>query len=341
MKFSKKLLSLALASALVLAGCSNESGSTTEATDTTQTTEKGSSEEKVYKMVVLPNDGGEISAGKEAVVEEINKALEPFNARMEASIVDDYSVVTEALVSGQADFVTDSGATYVTSRLESDNINVLLTYAPEGDLEKAGYPAFIGVNTENASEFDGLTKKEDILAVFKDKPFAFVSATSTSGRVVPSTTFWDAFGPEGTGEVEKKSKIFEGTSADGGLFSEVQFAGSHPGVVELLANNRVFGGAFCCDYADEEIAAGNITVVYEEQVPGDPMWYNSKTMDPEHVEAIKNHLLTLTPENSVPGLFAESQDGSNEENYLLPNERFVAVDAQYYDYIENMLADEK
>lgn len=350
MKTLKKLILMGLAAGLCLTGCGGKESAETEGSTTEAQTEAGASteapasdsgEKVVYKMALLPNEGGEISEGKKGIVEEINKALEPLGASMEAYIVDDYSVVTEALVSGQSDFVTDSGATYVTARQINPDIKVLCTYAPDGDLEKAGYPSFLAVNKAHAGDFEGLTAKEDILAVFKEKSFAFVSATSTSGRVVPSTAFWDAFGPEGTKEVEDKAKIFEGTVDNGGIFSEVQFAGSHPAVVELLANDRVYGGAFCCDYGDEAVAAGDIVIVYEEQVPGDPMWYNSATIAPEHIEAIKEVLLGLTPENAAPGIFAESEDGSNEDNYLLPSERFVAVDAAYYDYIENMLADEQ
>lgn|GEM_PF-498401 len=333
----KKILKMAVATltlGLMLTGCGGSNDKTSDASN---------GEETVYTAVILPNDGGELGDEQEAVIKEMNVALEPYNARVDYQIADDYAVVSEAILSGTGHISTASGATYVKARMENDKIIPILTYGPDGDLNKAGYPAYIGTSKENAKDFEGLSDEEK-LKKLKGKSFSFVSATSTSGRVVPTTTLWEIFGPDGTGDVEEKSKIFEANESDGGIFSEVQFAGSHPASVELIANNRVYAGAFCCDYAEETGNADKIEILYEQQVAGDPIWVNSENMKKEHIDAIVKHFTELTPENATAeNLFAPAgTEGGEGSGYILNNnDRYITVTPEYYDFLEKMFLDEQ
>lgn len=351
MKKVKKILGLLLAFIFVfsLTACDTQKGGANAgkenaegANKTASTEKKADGEAKEYIVVLGPNDSGTIAGGSEGIIEEMNIALEPFNATVSYIHADDYSVVSESLLSGTGHIGFGSGATYVTAHLENDKVEPLFTYAPDGDLEKAGYPGYIAVNAANKGDFEGL-EGEEALKALKDKSFAFVSATSTSGRVVPTTTFWKIFGPEGTGDVKEKSAIFEKTSADGGLFSEVQFSGSHPASVEMLANDRIYAAAYCCDFAAGQ--EDKLHIIYEQTVPGDPFWANLENMEPEHVEAIISHFEKLTPENVTSDkIFAPAdveEVGIDSDYVLKNNERFIKVEPSYYDFVVEMFADEK
>lgn len=337
----KKLLNVLALFVLIVfaAGCSNSGNKTMEKTNTSSK-ETNSKEKTVYTLISLPNDGGQMSNGVEAAIEEMNIALEPFNAEVKYQAADDYSIVSEAILSGTAQFTNASGATYVKARMENNKIIPMFVPAPDGDLERAGYPAYIATNISHKSDFDGIEGKE-ALKKLKGKSFSFVSATSTSGRVVPTTTFWEVFGPEGTGEVDKKSKIYEENIDNGGIFSEVQFAGSHPASVELIANDRVYAGAFCCEYG--EPYKDKLNIIYEQQVSGDPYWVNSENVPKEHIDAIIDHFTELTPDNvTAKNFFAPEGETADDKNKyeIGHDERYVKVDASYFDFLEKMFKDE-
>lgn len=337
MKNFRKLLALLAALVFVLAACGKDGGSSQESASDKQ----ASGEMKVYKLIELPNDGGELTPGVDSIIEEMNIALKPLNAKVEYQSADDYSVVSEAILSGTAHMTVGSGATYVKSRMENDKIIPLFVPAPGGALKKAGYPAFIATNVANAKDFEGV-EGEEALKLLKGKSFSFVSATSTSGRVVPTTTFWEIFGPEGTKDVTEKNKIFEGTDKDGGIFSEVSFAGNHPASVELIANNRVYAGAFCCEYAKGN--EDKLHIIYEQQVSGDPYWLNSETVDKEHIDAIVKHFTSLTPENVTAKHFfsPEGETADDQREYAINYEdRYVEVTPEYFDFLQKMFEDEQ
>ena len=332
-KLARPLLFALVASLLCLPliGCTGKDGTDNTSEDPTE-----------YVIVIGPNASGEISLEGEAMIKEMEKALEDFDVTLKPIIVDDYSVMAEALLTGTGHIAFGSSSTYAIASMEDDGIIPLFTYARDGDIKNAGYPAFIGTNIANKEDFEGLDGKE-ALEKLKGKSFAFVSATSTSGRVVPTTTFWEVFGPEGTKDIKNKSDIYQKTIDKGGIFSEVQYSSSHPASVELLANNRVYGGAFCCGFI--EGYEDDIYIIHEEQVPGDPYWVNKNNMKEEHINAIVDHFVNLNPENAAhKNLFApegvEIQVGDGEGYALAYDERYVAVDPDYYEFIIKMFESE-
>ena len=297
-------------------------------------------EEKIeYVFAALPNDGGEMTDYTKYVIEEMNKALEPYNASVKYVACDDYSVVSESILSGTAHIGTPSGATFTKAHLENNNVIPMFVQAANGDLNDpaTGYPAFIGTHIDNAGDFEGLSDEEKIQQL-KGKSFSFVSATSTSGRLIPTQTLWDAFGPNGTGDVTSRNQIFELTEAEGGLFSEVQFGGNHPGSVELIVNKKVYAGAFCCEYAADN--ADSLYIIAQRQVPPGPYWVNTDYMPQEHIDAITEHFVNLTPENAVEGMFVENPEES-DDGALAMTDRFVAVDHTFYNFLKDMYAGEE
>lgn len=327
MKKYTVLSAIILVFALVLGACGGDSGAKGES----KKDGGGSGEKTVYKLVSLPNDGGEINKGTKVVVEEMNKALEPFNVTVEAISADDYSVVSESILTGTAHIGTPSGATYTKAHLENPNVIPLFIAAPNGKPEESGYPAYIATHIDNKSDFDGMSEEEAIKSL-KDKSFCFVSATSTSGRLVPTATFWQTFGPDGTKEISEKRQVFEKTSDEGGLFSEVQFGGTHPANVDLLLNKKVYAGAFCCEYAGEHMP--EFYIIKKQMVPNGPYWVNKEFMPQEHIDALIKHFEALTPENAVEGMFVSGKSDSDE--VLGKEDRWVRVDPSFYGFLEKM-----
>lgn len=289
-----------------------------------------------YVLASLPNDGGEMTSYTGFVIEEMNKALEPYNATVKYVAADDYSVVSESILSGTAHIGTPSGATYTKAHLENNNVIPMFIQAPNGNANEGGYPAYIATHIDNKAEFEGLSQ-EEALQKLKGKTFSFVSATSTSGRLVPTTTLWNVFGPDGTGDITARNQIFEITEEEGGLFKEVQFGGNHPGSVELIANKKVYAGAFCCEYGAEQM--DNLYIIAQTTVPNGPYWVNKDFMPAEHIDAIIKHFEAITPENAVEGMFAEGGSESDDDA-LSMTDRFVGVDPTFYNFLEVMYAGE-
>lgn len=327
-KFFKTALAVTTA-AILFTACGPAASTTT--TEAAGGSEAASGEMKTYILANLPNDAGKLSEATQAVVDEMNIALKPHNAKVEAIVADDYSVVAESILAGTANIGTPSGATYVKAHLENPNVIPMFAAAPGGDFSKSGYPAYIATKVENAKDFAGMDETQALLSL-KGKPFSFVSATSTSGRLVPTQSFWEAFGPEGSKEVTQKSQIFENTNADGGIFSEVQYAGTHPANVDLILSGKVYAGAFCCDYAGDKF--DQFHIIKEEMVPNGPYWVNKDYMEQEHIDALIAHFTALTPETAVEGMFIEGESSGDET--LTVEDRWTQVNPEDYNFLEKM-----
>lgn len=323
MKKILALMTIMVALIGITAGC--QSGETASGETTTE-----------YILADLPNDGGQVSENTKLIVEEMNKALEPHNAHVTAVVADDYSAVSEAILTGTAHIGTPSGATYTKAHLENENVIPLFIQAPNGVAEDGGYPAYIGTHIDNKSDFEGLSK-EEALKSLKGKSFSFVSATSTSGRLVPTTVLYNTFGPDGTGDITTRNQVFEKTTAEGGIFSEIQFGGSHPASVELIVNKKVYAGAFCCNYADDY--KDKLYIISETLVPNGPYWVNKDYMKQEHINALVEHFTNLTPDNAVAGLFSDKAEDT-DAGALEMTDRFVAVEPSFYNFLEVMYAGE-
>ncbi len=289
----------------------------------------------VYKYVALPNDAGIMGQTAADMIEEMNIALKPFNVTVEYVAADDYAVVSESILTGTAHIGTPSGATYVKSHLENPNVVPIFTTAPLGVLEEGGYPAYIATHKDNADDFKGMSTEEALYSL-KGKSFAFVSATSTSGRLVPTTSLFKIFGPEGRAEITERAQIFELTEAEGGIFSEIQYGGNHPGNIELILNGKVYAGAFCCQFAGDKF--DEFYIISSETVPNGPWWVNKDFMKQEHVDALIAHFAQLTPDNAATKLFEHAEEAGDEEINM--DTRFVPVGPEFYSFLEEMYADE-
>lgn len=291
---------------------------------------------KEITIAFLPNEEENAERSKNAfnmLQEEVQAALGD-NYDVKISKLDNYSAVTEAMVSGSAQIAWESGGTFVASYMKDDKIQPILSYGPEGKEDKSGYAAYIATNKKHASDLEGKTKEEQLKSL-KGKSFGFVSPTSTSGSLVPTTTFWNLFGSNGDKSVSKKEQINVKNAGDGGVFSEIQYGGDHQGSVQLLVNDKVYAGAFCCTYGDSYM--DELQIIDETFVPNGPLWVNTGKLSTEEIDKIVTHFTELTADNTVnkdffdkdKGFFFETSDDTS-------NYQFFKTDVNRYQFIIDM-----
>lgn len=299
-----------------------------------------SNEKETITIAFLPNETDQ-QASEEAydmLKEEVQAALGD-DVEVKVTVLDDYNAVAEAILTGTAQIAWESGATFVSAYMQDENVVPILSYGPDGDEDKSGYSAFIGTHVDNKDDFEGKSDEEK-LKQLAGNSFSFVSSTSTSGCVVPTTSFWKIYGPDGDKSVETKEQINTKTDAEGGIFSEVQYGGSHQGSVELIANQKVYAGAYCCTYGDAY--KDDLYVIATEFVPNGPMWVNTEYFDQDKIDKLVEHFTNLTPENAIndkffdneSGFFYEAEGDPTEENY-----KFFATDVDRYQFIIDMYKD--
>ena len=163
---------LALGTVLLATGCSSNS-------------DEGSSNSDPITVVFLPdNSSADMEASRDAVAEIIKNAT---GRDVEIMTTTDYNVAIEALVSGQAQMGYLGAEGYVQANEKNDKVQCAFTASDaNGTLDEACYYSRICVKTENADQYkDGDSYSIDNI---KGKSFSFVSATSTSGLKMVSSS---------------------------------------------------------------------------------------------------------------------------------------------------------
>ncbi len=337
----KKVLSLVLIAltAVILAAC----GSKIEGPQPGCT---GADDEICIAFLPNESDSAGIQDRFLAFATEIEIALDgEFDIRY--NVVDDYAATIAAMVSGAADISWGSPNSYTIANRESNGVvQPIVTFATDGDLEQSGYKAFIGTHIDNAGDFAhidndaSLTEDEKMvkrLELLKGKSFSFVSPTSTSGRKVPTAALYSIFGSINGGYVEEKEDIHTKLLKDGGVFSEIKFGGNHQANVENVYDKVTYAGAWCCEFANH---AGydletDFYILALTIVPESPIWVNTDNISAENIQKISDHFVSLTPETTTFGLYFNEAEGF-EAGLLREDERWVAIDDSYYDFVRTM-----
>jgi hypothetical protein len=63
-------------------------------------------------------------------------------------------------------------------------------------------------------------------------------------------------------------------------------------------------------------------------------------MPQEHIDALVDHFTSLTPETAVEGLFTSTPEANTDDGTLGANDRYVAVDHTFYNFLKEMYAGE-
>lgn len=299
MKKKWYVLAMLFVSILLLAACSDGSAESGEVDD-------------VIEIVWYPNESGNDMKSSR---DEIGSVIEEATGKsVEHHLTTDYAIAIETLVNNNADLAFMGAVGYIEAKNGNDAVEpVVVPSGASGTLDDAIYYSWLAVNVDEQDNFkvDG----EFSLDTIVDKPFSFVSNSSTSGFVVPSSSIIDYFSDQ-----EEYSDLTQEDLMEGGpFFSQVLFGGSHQGSAVNLLNNSVEVAAFCdtCVESYVELVEG------EENTPGAVYRVKDDAAEPFNTVAGKEFvLMSVTPVLNAP--FAANLEVVGEEDYKIIQDLFAS-----------------
>lgn len=336
-----------LAAFAAMTGCSSSGG-----TDTASGTgDAAAASTDPITFVWLPdNSSADLSAAREAMGAAVTAAC---GREVELLTTTDYNVAIEAIASGQAQMALLGPEGYVQANKQNPAVQAAFTNSDEeGGLDGACYYSRICVKTENADKY----KSGDTYTIdnIKGGSFSFVSATSTSGFKVPSSTIVSHFG------LESSDELLEG----GSFFSEVLFGNSHQGsAVNLLAGDAdaaafddvdvdmyfdlVEGeantvGAVYQVKADAEapfdsVRGEQFTIIGISAVLNSPFCFNEDALDEDARVAITDYFCSDAVAND-PAIFIDPEDENAKGIFTKDSDKtcFVEVTDDWYEPIRQL-----
>jgi len=283
------LLFVFLAFSILLAACSQGSADETS-------TDGG---DDVIDIVWYPNESGnELKTARD----EIGKVIEEETGkRVEHHLTTDYAIAIETIANDNAELAFMGAQGYIEANEKNEAIQPLVVpTGPSGTLDDAMYYSWLAVNTDDGDNYKA--NGEFSLDTIEGKRFSFVSNSSTSGFVVPSSTI--------IGHFSDKDLTEEDLMEGGPLFDQVLFGGSHQGSAVNLLNGNADVAAFCdtCVENYVEVAEG------EENTVGSVYRVKDDAEEPFNtVTGSEFILMSVTPVLNAP--FVANTDALSEEDF--------------------------
>lgn len=344
MKKMNSVFTVLASAALLLSACSNGNAGAekTEVDD-------------VINIVWYPNESGNDMKSSR---DEIGKLIEEATGKsVEHKLTTDYAIAIETMVNNNADLAYMGAQGYIEANNGNEaNQPLVVSTGPSGTLDDALYHSWLAVNT--GAEDDFKVKGAFSLDTLEKRSISFVSNSSTSGFVIPSSTIIEHFAEKPGFEELEPEDLMEG----GPLFSQVLFGNSHQGSAVNLLNGSVEVAAFCdtCveSYVEvvegEENKAGSVykvkkdaaepfntvtgsefTLMEVTPVLNAPFVANMNTLGQEDFDKLQqlfasdemaNNEKVFIPEGSdAPGLFFKSE-----------GERFAPVEDAWFNPIREL-----
>ncbi len=302
-------------------------------------------------MVWLPdNSSADLTSSREAIGSAIKAAC---GRDAELMTTTDYNVAIEAIASGQAQMALLGPEGYVQANKQNPAVQAAFTNSDEeGGLDGACYYSRICVKTDNADKY----KSGDTYSIdnIKGGSFSFVSATSTSGFKVPSSTIVSHFG------LDSSDELLEG----GSFFPEVLFGNSHQGsAVNLLsgdADAAAFDDVDVDMYFDlvegdantvgavyqvkddaeapfDSVRGEKFTIIGISAVLNSPFCFNEDALDEDTRTAITDYFCSDAVA-SDPAIFVDPDDESAKGIFEKGSDKtcFVEVDDAWYEPIRQL-----
>ncbi|HTH14299.1 MAG TPA: PhnD/SsuA/transferrin family substrate-binding protein [Spirochaetia bacterium] len=153
----------------------------------------------------------------------------------------DYVIAIEALATGNAGIAYPGALGFIQAQMKNPHVQPLVVSSGDsGTLDDAAYTSRIVVKTENAPMY--LKDGKYTLDGIKGKTFSFVSTSSTSGFLFPSTLIRTTFAKaEGFGDKKVEDLFLEGGASK--FFGNVVFGGSHQGSLINVLTGKADAGA--------------------------------------------------------------------------------------------------
>ncbi|MFD2043788.1 PhnD/SsuA/transferrin family substrate-binding protein [Ornithinibacillus salinisoli] len=264
----------------------------------------------VIDIVWYPNESGnDLKSARDAIGDAIADAT---GKEIEHHLTTDYAIAIETIVNNNADLAFMGAQGYIEAKEQNDKIEpIVVATGPSGTLDDAMYHSWLSVNVDDQDDFkvDG----EFSLDTIEGKRFSFVSNSSTSGFVVPSSSILGHFSDMDLTEED----LMEG----GPLFSQVLFGGSHQGSAVNLLNGNADVAAFCdsCVNNYVEVVDG------EENKVGTTYRVKDDAAEPFNtVTGSEFMLMSVTPVLNAP--FVANMDVLEQEDYDRIKEVFTSDD---------------
>lgn len=340
------VLLMFLAVTLLLAACSG--GNAEEASSSEG---GGGSGDDVIDIVYYPNESGSELAGSR---DEISAVIEEATGKtVEDHLTTDYAIAIETIANGNADLAFMGAVGYIEANEKNEAVQPLVVPSgASGTLDDAIYHSWLAVNLDEQEDYkvDG----EFSLDTIEGTSFSFVSNSSTSGFVVPSSTIIEYFDDLDLAE--------EDLMEAGPFFEQVLFGGSHQGSAVNLLSGSADVAAFCdnCvenyvelvegdentagaiyevkDDAEEPfntVQDGEFILIHSTPVLNAPFAANTKTLSEEDFTALQelfasdevanNEKIFVPEESEEAGLFSKSAD-----------ERFIPVEDEWFNPIREL-----
>ena len=274
----------------------------------------------------------------------------------------DYNIAIEALASGQAQIGAYMGALgYIQAKQENTAVSPLfVNTGASGTLDDAVYYSRICVMKGQEQNYmkDGQYTIDNIAG----KKMSFVSNSSTSGFLFPTTSIVNHFKAQDKWKDLKTDDLAQGGSDK--FFSDVLFGGSHQGSAANLLAGKVDVAAFddtdVANYVEavsgdvktpgsvfkvkdgakapfDTLVGKQFVILQALPVLNGPFAYNSGTLSPDDAKAIQKLMTSDTVTNDEQ-MFAP--DGSSFKGILTKDGKshFVVVEDSWYDAIRKIMA---
>jgi phosphonate transport system substrate-binding protein len=216
---------------------------------------------KPFVVVWYPNNSGEDwKAGREAIDEIISKAI---GRPVVDKLTTDYVIAIQAIASGQAAMCYPGAVGYIQAEQKNPKVVPLVTMSsPKGTLDDSVYYSRIAVRAADAQQY--LKNGKYVLDPLKGKTFSFVSSSSTSGFLIPSSLLKAYFTKQMGYKPDDKVEDLFLEGGNGKLFSNVVFGQTHQGSIY----NVLTGKADACAVDDIDVDAYFDLVSGKANTPG-------------------------------------------------------------------------
>lgn len=302
-------------------------------------------------MVWYPNESGsEMGPSRDAFGEIFEEAT---GRKVEHKLTTDYAIAIESIASGNAEVAFMGPQGYIEAKNKSADVAPLVVPSGEsGTLDDAVYYSWLAVPKDKADDYkvDG----EYSLDTTKGKSISFVSASSTSGFKVPTSSIISHFSDTGITE----EMLMEGND----IYPEVLFGDSHQGSAVNMLMERSDVAAFCdtCVEPYVEIVEGEentpgavykvrddatapfntlageeFTLIQVTPVLNSPFVVNTSVLAEDEINKLKE-LLTSDETTNNTSIFVPEESGGAGLFYKAADERFLEVEDAWFNPIREL-----
>lgn len=321
---------------------------------------------KPFVVVWYPNNSGEDwKAGRQAVDDLISKAI---GRPVVDSLTTDYVIAIQAIANGQASMCYPGAVGYIQAEQKNPKVVPLVTISsPKGTLDDSVYYSRIAVRSADAAAY--LKSGKYVLDPLKGKTFSFVSSSSTSGFLIPSSLLKAYFAKDMGFKADDKVEDLFLEGGQGKLFGQVVFGQSHQGSIynvlsgkadacavddidvdsyfdlvsgKVNAPGAVYAVKKGADAPFDTVPGASFTVLASSAVRQSPVIVNLDQVSKEEFAKLRA-AFTSDATAANPRIFTpkdyKDENGSAFKGLWkkTEKERFLAVDAPWYADIRAML----